>query len=47
MAIAFFLTRPFMTLVIIVATNMQQPDTNIDAINVKPSEDIVAEIAAI
>ena len=47
MAIAFCLTRPFMTSVIIGATNLEQLDINIDAANVVLSNDVMTEIAAI
>lgn len=47
MAIAFCLSRPFMTSVIIGATNLDQLDMNIDAANLKLSGAVLAEIAAI
>jgi aryl-alcohol dehydrogenase-like predicted oxidoreductase len=47
MAIAFCLTRPFMTSVIIGATTLDQLETNIDAANVTLSDDVLSEIAAI
>jgi aryl-alcohol dehydrogenase-like predicted oxidoreductase len=47
MAIAFCLTRPFMTSVIIGATNLEQLDVNIESVNVKLTDDVLAEIAAI
>ncbi|WP_438749271.1 aldo/keto reductase [Pararhizobium sp. O133] len=45
MQIAFSLTRPFMTSVIIGATNMQQLKTNIGAKDVKLSAEVLAGIA--
>ncbi|MGL4406003.1 MAG: aldo/keto reductase, partial [Notoacmeibacter sp.] len=47
MAIAFCLTRPFMTSVIIGATNLDQLDINIDAASVTLSDEVLNEIATI
>jgi aryl-alcohol dehydrogenase-like predicted oxidoreductase len=47
MAIAFCLTRPFMTSVIIGATNLEQLDVNIEAASVTLSSEVMADIAAI
>jgi aryl-alcohol dehydrogenase-like predicted oxidoreductase len=47
MAIAFCLTRPFMASVIIGATTMAQLETNLGAIHVTLSPDVLAEIEAI
>lgn len=47
MAIAFCLTRPFMTSVIIGATNLEQLDVNIEAASVALSPEVMAEIATI
>jgi aryl-alcohol dehydrogenase-like predicted oxidoreductase len=47
MAIAFCLTRPFMTSVIIGATNLEQLDVNIEAASVTLSPEVMAEIATI
>jgi aryl-alcohol dehydrogenase-like predicted oxidoreductase len=47
MAIAFALTRPFMTSVIIGATSMQQLRTDIGALDVRLSPELLGEIKAI
>lgn len=47
MAIAFCLTKPFMTSVIIGATNMQQLETNIGAADVVLSDEVLADIQQI
>ncbi len=47
MAITFCLTRPFMTSVIIGATNLEQLDVNIEAASVTLSPEVMAEIATI
>lgn len=47
MAIAFCLTKPFMTSVIIGATTMEQLKTNIAAADVELSEDVLSEIQQI
>ena len=47
MALAFVLTRPFTTSVIIGATSMEQLKTNIGAKDVVLSEDVLADIQAI
>ena len=47
MAIAFCLTKPFMTSVIIGATNMEQLKTNIDAAEVHLSQDVLDDIQQI
>jgi aryl-alcohol dehydrogenase-like predicted oxidoreductase len=47
MAIAFCLTKPFMTSVIIGATTMEQLRTNIAAANVELSEAVLGEIQQI
>ncbi len=44
MAIAFCLTRPFITAPIVSATNLDQLQQNIDAIDVKLSDEILKEI---
>ena len=44
MALAFCLTRPFMTSVIIGATSMQQLKTNLAAANVELGDDVMADI---
>ncbi|GHA27163.1 NADP-dependent oxidoreductase [Devosia pacifica] len=47
MALAFCLTRPFMTSVIIGATSLEQLETCLAAVNVKLSEKVLAGIEAI
>ncbi|MEL7274603.1 MAG: aldo/keto reductase [Pseudomonadota bacterium] len=47
MALAFCLTRPFMTSVIIGATNMEQLETDIAAANLTLSDAVMADIAAV
>lgn len=47
MAIAFVLSRPFVTSAIIGATNMQQLQTNIAAADVVLSAEVLADIAAV
>ncbi|HMB46865.1 MAG TPA: aldo/keto reductase [Afifellaceae bacterium] len=47
MALAFCLARPFMTATIIGATNMDQLATNIGAVEVKLSDEVMEEIAAV
>ncbi|MHB1102647.1 MAG: aldo/keto reductase [Devosia sp.] len=47
MAIAFCLTKPFMTSVIIGATNMEQLKTNIDAADVLLNQDVLDDIQRI
>jgi aryl-alcohol dehydrogenase-like predicted oxidoreductase len=47
MAIAFVLSRPFVTSAIIGATNMQQLKTNIAAVELSLGEEVFAEIAAV
>jgi aryl-alcohol dehydrogenase-like predicted oxidoreductase len=47
MAIAFCLTKPFMTSVIIGATNMEQLKTNIDAADLHLSQDVLDDIQQI
>ncbi len=47
MALAFCLTRPFMTSVIIGATNMAQLKTDIDAADLELSDEVLADIASI
>lgn len=47
MALAFVNSRPFVTSNIIGATTMQQLKTNIDSIDVKLSDEVLADIAAV
>ena len=47
MALAFVLTRPFTTSVIIGATSMDQLKTNIGAKDVELSADVLADIQAV
>jgi aryl-alcohol dehydrogenase-like predicted oxidoreductase len=47
MAIAFVLSRPFVTSAIIGATNLQQLKTNIAAWELTLSPEVLAEIAAV
>lgn len=47
MAISFTLTRPFVTSTIIGATSLEQLTTNIDAINVKLTDEVLDEIETV
>ena len=47
MALAFCMTRPFMTSVIIVATSMQQLRMNLGAAEVTLSDEVLNDIAAV
>jgi aryl-alcohol dehydrogenase-like predicted oxidoreductase len=47
MSLAFVCQQPFVTSNLIGATNMQQLSENIEAVNVKLSEEVLAEIEAI
>ena len=47
MAISFTLSRPFVTSTIIGATSLEQLTTNIDAINVKLTDEVLEEIETV